>query len=365
MIRSLVLVALAFLVIGCTRFGTNPAGGPFTRKPKPLPEPYSAIPPAPPATSAPLALGSPIRPAPEVVPAGGIPVTDEPVPPKRRDPNERKLPRPFAKDRATPDPAVPAPTAQPPSLPGYDAVPRQAASPGHVAEIKKLVEAAAARWSTVNCYEATVTRRELAPNKKMTEDVVLYRFRKEPMAVYIKNLGELGKGREILYYPSKHDDKIYSIIGKGDENFLLKAGDRAPAVSPDMPLVKSKTRYSIREAGHGTPIARLGRWVALVEAGKIPVEHLTYLGEVKRKEYPYPLLGVQLKLRPNDDPLMPGGGTRQWFFDPNRDSPSHAFPILITASDPNGREIEYYLFERMDFSVRFSDADFDPALLGK
>ena len=134
----------------------------------------------------------------QVIPSGAIPTN--------------AVPRPLAKDRSAP-PNPPHPPLRP------------STTPGHVAEIKKLVEAAAAKWKTVNCYEATVTRRELAPNKKMTEDVVLYQFRKEPMAVYMKNLGESGRGREILYFPSKHDDKIYSIIGKGDENFLLKVGD--------------------------------------------------------------------------------------------------------------------------------------------
>jgi len=86
---------------------------------------------------------------------------------------------------------------------------------------------------------------------------------------------------------------------------------------------------------------------------------------VNRKEYPYPLVGVQLKLRPMDDPLMPNGGIRQWFFDPKADSPSYSFPVLIQAIEPNGREVEYYLFQKMNFTVAFTDADFDPARLGK
>jgi hypothetical protein len=345
MTRNVVVVALLFLAVGCTRFGTNPAGGPFARKPRTLPDPYSPVPPAPPATNSPLALAEATPGA--VIPAGGA---DAPlVLPKSRVDLPREY-RPFDKERS----AAP-PTTQSVSVPAT----------AHVAEVKKLVQAATERWQSVNCYEATVTRRELAPNKKLTEDVVLYRFRKEPMALYMKNLGESGKGREILYYPSKHDDKIHSIIGKGDENFLLKVGDRAPAVSPDMPLVKSRTRYSIREAGHGTPIARLSQWVAKAESGKLPMENLTYLGEVQRKEYPYPLLGVQLVLRPNDDPLLPQGGTRQWYFDPKSDSPSHGFQVLIIATDPAGREVEYYLFEKVNFHVRLTDADFDPARLGK
>ena len=235
----------------------------------------------------------------------------------------------------------------------------------HIAEVKKLAETAAEKWAKTDSYEATVTRRELAPNKQMTEDMVQYQFRKDPMAVYIKNIGESGKGREIIYYPSKHEDKIHAVIGKGDENFLYKVGQKAPAVSPDFPLVKSKTRYSIREAGLGTPIARVAGWVAKAEAGKIPADNLTYLGEVNRKEYAYPLVGVQLKLRPGDDAHMPNGGMRQWFFDPKADSASYAFPVLIIATEPNGKEVEYYLFEKVKLNVKLTDADFDPARLGK
>jgi Protein of unknown function (DUF1571) len=403
MSRTLALLVLAILLAGCTRYGTNPQGGPFARnRVKPNPDPYAAIPPGPPATSSPLALASATQPEAgmppgdnlnlavpprppgavagaggteyrgpvgvypaEVVPAGGLPYDSAAFPPRRRvrpDPQPGQLPSPFApKDGSMPPP-------QAVNQAGGMVVPaRPAPSPAaqNIAEIKKLAQAAADKWAKVDTYEAVVTRRELAPNKEMTEDVVLYQFRKEPMAVYIRNIGESGKGREIVYNPSKHGDKIYSIVGKGDENFLYKVGAKAPPVSPDFPLVKAKTRYSIREAGHGTPIARVANWAAKAEGGKIPAENLTYLAEVNRKEYPYPLLGVQLKLRPGDDPLMPNGGMRQWFFDPNTDSPSCGWPVLIIATEPNGKEVEYYLFEKMKLNVKLTDADFDPARLGK
>jgi hypothetical protein len=234
-----------------------------------------------------------------------------------------------------------------------------------IVEAKKLAAIAAEKWDKVDCYEAIVTRRELAPNKVMSEDVVLYQFRKDPMSVYIRNIGESAKGREILYYPMKHGDKIYAIVGEGDGGIFYKAGDKAPPVSPDMPLVKSKTRYSIREAGYGTPIHRVGNWVTKAETGKIPAENLTYLGEVKRKEYPYALAGVQLKLRPGDDPNLPNGGMRQWFFDTKADSTSNGFPVLIIATEPNGKEVEYYLFEKLKLDVKFTDADFSPDRLGR
>jgi hypothetical protein len=229
--------------------------------------------------------------------------------------------------------------------------------------VKKLAEAAAAKWAKVNTYECVVTRRELAPNNKMNDDVVLYRFRKEPMSVYLRNLDEANQPREIIY--NSGEDKIHAIVGKADATVLFKAGSKAPVVSPDFPMVKEKTRYSIREAGYGTPIARIASWVAKAENGTIPPSALTYLGEVQRKEYPYPLLGVQLKLRPGDEPNMPNGGLRQWFFDPNPNSPSYNWPVLIIATEPNGREVEYYLFEKFRLQVPLTDADFDPARLKK
>jgi hypothetical protein len=62
---------------------------------------------------------------------------------------------------------------------------------------------------------------------------------------------------------------------------------------------------------------------------------------------------------------MPNGGVRQWFFDPKPDSSSYTLPVLIIATEPNGKEVEYYLFRRMNFQVKYTDADFDPARLGK
>ena len=62
---------------------------------------------------------------------------------------------------------------------------------------------------------------------------------------------------------------------------------------------------------------------------------------------------------------MPNGGTRAVVLRLAADSPSYTFPVLIIATEPNGKEVEYYLFQKMNFNVKFTDADFDPARLGK
>lgn len=367
MTRTLTLVALALLVVGCTRYGKRP-DGPFARQPKL--DSKATVPPGPRPDNSPLALATspqpeaprppddktlvPSRPDPYagIQPTGGVsPDATAFPPPGRRNPEPPPPPAPS--DAPPVRPAPPSPKAVDPA---------QAAA-RHVAEVKKLAAAAAERWAKTGTYEAVVTRRELSPKGKMTEDVVLYQFRKEPMSVYIRNLGESGKGREILYNPTQHKDVIHVILGKGDENLLYKAGDKGPALSPDNGLVKRESRYSIREAGWGTPIARVGMWAGKAEAGKIPADALTFHGPVERKEFPYPVVGVQLKLRPGDDPLLPDGGVRQWFFDPKPDSPSHALPILIIATEPDGREVEYYQFEKVKLGVPFTDAEFSPERL--
>jgi hypothetical protein len=396
MCRTLAFLILIALIAGCTRYGANPPGGPFARKPKS--DTDTTSPPAPAANNSPLALGTPnpsppggvvedntiVPPRPPEsirlatggenvpgvsIPMGGIDCSEgiaatSPGLHRQSDPPQNKLPAPIGPiDSAAVLPAGGSAPIKPPTGPSAAAL--------NIAEVKKIVRFAADKWAKVNTYEANVTRKELTPAKEMSEDYVLYQYRKEPVSVFIRNIGESGKGRELLYNPTKHGDKIYVMLGEGDNKSspiplpFVKAGFKAPPMSPDDPRVKEKARYSIREAGYGTPINKLTSWIAKAESGRIPADALTFLGPVKRKEYPYPLFGVSLKLRPGDEATMPNGGMRQWFFDPKSDSGSFGWPVLIIATEPDGREVEYYLFENVKLEVRLTDADFAPERLGR
>jgi len=381
--RLIIIIAVSLLLIGCNRYGTR-ANGPFARKQKS--NPTAAIPAGPAANNSPLALGNiaqpepppppgpdlvvPLRPnglargsdevppppAGDVIPAGGFPPDDpNAFPPKRRpEPQPGQLPSPFApKDATTPQPKQPA------------VDPAQAAFARNISEIKKILAIAIEKWNQIDTYEATVTRRELAPSGKTNDEVVFYQFRREPMSVYLRTISDSSKGREVLYNPGKYGDKIYAIIGQGDGNLLYKTGDKAPAMSPDSPLVKDKTRYSVREAGFGAPINRMGEWVTKAAAGKFPIDSMTYLGLVQRPEFATPLAGVQLKLRAGEDPLLPNGGVRHWYYDQDANSPTYGLPLLIVATEPNGKEVEYYLFEKLKFGTKYPDSDFSPDRFNK
>jgi hypothetical protein len=375
MTRTLSFVALAVLLAGCSRYHSR-AQGPFAAPKKEPPPPYGATtpPPKPRSNQSPLGIASadPLPPAapedrslippkPEgVVPAGGPLPPDASAgafPPFKRKPPPEPLPSPFAPKEPPKPPAPNTPAA--PKTGG----PKTAAK--DLAQIKELLTTAGERWKAVDNFQATMTRRELSAKGGLkTNEVLFYQLRREPLALFTRNVGAAGKGREVVYNPSKHGDKIYVMLGEGDHK-LFRAGFVAPPMSPDDPKVTEKARYSVRESGFGRPIKVLGAAAAKVEAGKAPADALTFQGGIKRDEYATPLVGVTHKLRPGDDPLLPLGGTRHYFFDMTRDSPSYGFPVLIVATDAKGQEVEYYLFQKVKSPAGLTDADFDPARLGK
>lgn len=329
MLRTAALVALAVLLAGCTRYQTRESG-PFARVKKELPPPYGAIAPRPVGGQSPLGMASA-----DLAP---------PLPP-----DEQRL----------------IPSRSNTVLPASGTVPQPAPDPSakNRADLKALVATSREAWNRVNTYELQLTRRELNPKGQINSEVLSVQYRREPLAVFTRNIGETGKGREIVYNPRAHDDKLYVKLGKGDP--LPGAGFIAPPISPDDAKVKERSRYSIREAGFGRWISALAATVAKAEAGLSPPDAVTFNGEVKREEYPYPLVGVSHKLRPGDDPLLLNGGQRLYFFDMRTNSPSYGLPVLIVAFDAAGKEVEYYLTEKMNNSANLTDANFNPARLGK
>lgn len=320
MTRTLALLALVALLAGCTRFH-NRGQGPFAKPVLEPPVPYGTTTPAPEAD------------------ADGFP--------------------PFRKRLRPKADTPPAPLPPQADIPKADAPAAK-----NLADLKALASVASAAWKAVDTLEATVTRREINPLGAATSEVVLFQFRREPMALFTRTLSETGKGREILYNPTQHSDKIHLMLGKGDERFPLRVGS-VVTVSPDDARVKEKARYGIRESGLSRNAARLADAVAKVEAGKLPADALTYNGEMTREEYPHPLVGVTLALRPGDDPLFPNGGTRTYFFDMKEKSPSYGLSVLSFATDAKGKEAEYYLFEKVKSPAGLTDANFDPKRLGK
>jgi hypothetical protein len=193
--------------------------------------------------------------------------------------------------------------------------------------------------------------------KKMPQDEIAYKVRKQPLSVAMVVLSAEGQGRQVVYVQGRDDKSMHVAIGKGDRGSSLMGVGYKTTVDPNGSEATSKSRYRIYEAGFGRTLAGLQ---AAAAAGRVKS-----LGKVTRPEYPYPLDALEVAIRPGDDPLFPRGGTRTVFLDPNPDSPSFRMPVLTMAVEPSGQEVEYYSFDRIRMPAGLTDADFDPARMGK
>src|SRR5207302_10032911 len=116
-----------------------------------------------------------------------------------------------------------------------------------VAPLRDLYHKAALKHASMDSYTLRLRRREVVGSQSRPEEILLFKWRKEPWSVYFKWLGTEGKGREVVYVKGRYDNMLHTLTAAGDVP-LLPAGKRFK-VSPDGILVKSKSRYPITEAG--------------------------------------------------------------------------------------------------------------------
>jgi hypothetical protein len=302
------------------------------------------------------------RSAPAVVTTPPEPVAQLPVPTPPSPPPLVPPPPPLpavADTRGVPDPVVvPAGGVEPRRSP-EPPIATPAPPPNDREAVGKVVAAAAERWATVPDFEARFVKREVAHGKQIPPCEMVYRFRQQPHSVYLKVVAGAGEGREVLYVRGKFADRMHVLTGKGD-NALVGVGFKTD-MDPHDKQVTAKSRYNLTEAGFGRVIGGLQKQLALADS-KVTLKPL---GAVHRAEYPYPLDGVEAIIPPGVDPTLPKGGTRQIFFDPKPESPGHRLPVLVTCREPDGREVEYYCFDKLKVPSGWQDGDWNPARLRK
>ncbi|HEY2787487.1 MAG TPA: DUF1571 domain-containing protein [Fimbriiglobus sp.] len=300
----------------------------------------------------------------ETLAAGAVEPADPPLLPGKEKRIERREQRRERKEGSPAEkPKLPSPFVANPTLP--ETTPKTAVPPAggpinDLETIKKFYALTVAQWAKVNDFEARLVKREVVNGKDMPTEEVLYRYRKSPMSVYMKNIGERGKGREILYV-DKPGAKIHVVTGQGDQ--LIMRPGLYLQLDPDSPLVTGKSRQKISEAGFSKGIEQVGKLLALAEKGQF--SGFKVIGETKRREYPYPLQELEIHLKPGEDPNLSKGGVREVYVDPKPDSPSYGLPVVVRALDHSGREVEYYAFDRFKIPANFTDADFSPERLNR
>jgi hypothetical protein len=265
----------------------------------------------------------------------GLPELPPAVDPKKESPKEEPKPQPV-----TPD-----------------------AKADSLKAVRVLVDAAAAKFKDSPDFESKLVKRETVSGKKQPTEEIRFLFRKDPFSVRLTVTGENGRGREVLYVKGQNAGKLVIVTGEGD-NRLIGAGKKIE-LDPDSPLATNRSRGRIEDSGLGRPIRVLTKFVEEAEQGKRSADTIRALGPVQRKEYKHAVEGVEVTLKTTDDPLLPKGGKRQYYFDIDPRSPSYHLPVLVITYEPNGDEVEYFCFSDFKLPANLTDADFSAEHLGR
>jgi hypothetical protein len=205
-------------------------------------------------------------------------------------------------------------------------------------------------------FVARLRRREVVHGEAKPLEVMVFKFRRQPLSVHLKWMTPDGPGREVLYVAGQHEGKVQVRLGAGDVP-LMRAGT-VMAFHPENPLITRSSRHPISDAGFDDALRQFGELLAALDRGQTNVGDLRYLGRVQRPEFAGPVEGLEQTMVAGADPLFPKGGRRIAFFDPL----TH-LPTLVIAYDHTGAEAEYYCFDRFELPLNLDDHDFDPRVL--
>ncbi|HVK11168.1 MAG TPA: DUF1571 domain-containing protein [Gemmataceae bacterium] len=248
---------------------------------------------------------------------------------------------------------------------GGDVRPALATEPAketNLEALQRIHRRAVAKFNALDGYEARVTRRETVGTKAMPEEVLQTKFRRQPFSLHVKWVGLENQGREMIFVQGKYKNEVQILTGR-HEGLLIPSGKRF-SFAPTDSQVRSKSRYDVREGGMGLSLDWMGRVLAIMDKDARQAGRLTYVGVKPRREREAGLDAVEEVIPPDWEPLLPRGGRRTTYFDPDPQSPSFGLPILISTVGDNGREVEYYWFDGLK-PTRFGDADFDAERLWK
>lgn len=304
--------------------------------------PASAPTPAPAATPAiPTA-----RPSAKIPPLPGSELDPPPQPTAARPPTAA-----VTEDLSSPPPipSVVKPSTTPTTpAPGADTLP----------QLRSVHKKAAAKYATIDSYIARLRRREQINGKDKPEELMLFRFRKQPWSVYFKWMGIEGHNRECVYVKGRYGNLIHTLLAEGDV-MLMPAGKKI-SLAPDSSLVRARSRHAITDAGIGEMIEHFGKVLDALETGDKRYGTMKYLGQLQRPEFEKPHVAVEQVIPPGAESPLPQGGSRLWLFDPES-----GLPVLLITTDHTNHEVEYYCYDRLQYPVKLDEDDFNPDKLWK
>ncbi|MCS6976349.1 MAG: DUF1571 domain-containing protein [Gemmatales bacterium] len=224
-----------------------------------------------------------------------------------------------------------------------------------LAKLRELHDLAARRYAEIEDYICRFRRREFIHGRQEPEDLLEFRYRKQPESMYFKWIGGTLVGREMVFVRGKYDDRLQIRTGSGDpiSGFRL-------SLDPHSARATANSRRTVDEAGVGNLIEQFGRLLNEHEKANGHGGQLRHLGPVERPESDAAMECVEQTISPRTEKHLPRGGRRFWFFNQDPRTREYQLPMLIVTEDETGREVEYYCFDRMNTNVGLSLEEFDP-----
>jgi len=213
-------------------------------------------------------------------------------------------------------------------------------------------------FQNTDSFTCRMIRREMVGGVRKPEELISFQYRKNPYSIHLKWLGEVGKGREVVYVEGKFDNKIQIRLAGGDMPFVA-AGKRM-SFNLDNPLVRSSSRHGVQEASFGFMLSTVGTMIAQQKQGNSKLGTVQYAGKVHRQELGMAVEMIEVKIFPGTEDGLPHGGRRLIGF-----NPQEGMPMLVQTFDDKGQEVEFYRYD-LFICKGLDSIDFDPdALWGK
>jgi hypothetical protein len=223
-------------------------------------------------------------------------------------------------------------------------------------KLTQLYRAAQQRYAAIEDYVCRFRRREVLAQDRVSEDLVLLRFRKQPHSIHLVwPKGTPDEGREVIYVQGRFNNQLVIRTGKGD----WLAGWRVE-LAPDSPRATANTRRRFLEMGVGYLVESLGQALQEQQSGTFRFGRIRYLGLQARPESATPMECVVQEIPAGLEKYLPAGGKRYFYLATDPRLQECGLPVLVITQDAAGQEVEYYCYDRFNINIGLRDEDFDP-----
>jgi hypothetical protein len=217
-----------------------------------------------------------------------------------------------------------------------------------LAEAHDLMQKARERISEIEDYTAKFHKREYVNGKFLPEEVIRMKVRRDPRRLYMRWVGKVNKGQEVIWGKGWNDGKLKAHRG-GWFSFITVNLD------PEGAKAMKKNRHSIAEAGFEHTINLIARDL---ERARSHPEHVRRIEDLGTKEiYGQEARGFDARLDREKHSLFYSYRARVWI---HRELKLPVRIQIWDREDGKIRLVEDYGYEEIKTDVGLKDEDFDP-----